>query len=285
MNLLRAPKNYQNRRFTGFTLVELLTVIAIIALLAAILFPVFGRARETARRSSCQSNLKQIGLAFTQYTQDYDDWLPAARMTNAQATSWRENLQPYIKSRQIMVCPSANSRTKYDGIGSDASAYAPIGTGYDGSPLSYTAAAVNHEYQYPMRQECLTGMGGLMDQGGGSPLSGYPHPSSTIMIAETEIDRFPEIVLSDTQAILPGGNSTAGSQLWAGHLQTSNFLFCDGHVKAMRPQQTIQGDNLWLRDRDYVARINQGPNAGDMKVITDRIAANIQAVELKSQSR
>src|SRR5438093_9620550 len=62
----------------GFTLIELLVVIAIIAILAAILFPVFARARENARRSSCQSNLKQLGLGFQMYTQDYDERLPAA---------------------------------------------------------------------------------------------------------------------------------------------------------------------------------------------------------------
>lgn len=270
-------------RRNGFTLLELLVVIAIIAILAAILFPVFARARENARRSSCQSNLKQIGLAFAQYTQDYDDWYPGARMTNAVATSWRENIQPYIKSRQIMVCPSAGSRATYAGL--TASAYAPVGTGYDGSPLSYSAAAVNTEYQWPMRDNCPTGMGGLMATGNGSQLSSYAHPSSTILIVESEIDRFPEIIMSDTDAVNTTGASTSGLQLWAGHLQMGNFLFCDGHVKAMRPIQTIRGDNLWLRDRDYVAGIMSGANANDMKYITDRVVANVRAVEAKTQSR
>src|SRR5687767_6194063 len=63
-------------RKSGFTLIELLVVIAIIAILAAILFPVFARARENARRASCQSNLKQVGLGFVQYTQDYDERYP-----------------------------------------------------------------------------------------------------------------------------------------------------------------------------------------------------------------
>jgi prepilin-type N-terminal cleavage/methylation domain-containing protein len=67
-----------SRKRTGFTLIELLVVIAIIAILAAILFPVFARARENARRASCQSNLKQIGLAVYQYTQDYDEKCPSA---------------------------------------------------------------------------------------------------------------------------------------------------------------------------------------------------------------
>ena len=64
------------RRNLAFTFIELLFVIAIIAILAAILFPVFARARENARKASCQSNLKQIGLAITQYTQDYDERYP-----------------------------------------------------------------------------------------------------------------------------------------------------------------------------------------------------------------
>ena len=67
----------------GFTLIELLVVIAIIAILAAILFPVFARARENARRSSCQSNHKQIALGILQYTGDYDDTLPPVAYEDA----------------------------------------------------------------------------------------------------------------------------------------------------------------------------------------------------------
>jgi prepilin-type N-terminal cleavage/methylation domain-containing protein len=72
--LHRAPDSSLRR---GFTLIELLVVIAIIAILAAILFPVFARARENARRASCSSNMKQIGLGFLQYTQDYDERMPS----------------------------------------------------------------------------------------------------------------------------------------------------------------------------------------------------------------
>lgn len=95
----------------GFTLIELLVVIAIIALLAAILFPVFGRARENARRSSCQSNLKQIGVAVLQYAQDYDEiypmtrWNPPANLGGTRM-SWMHCTQPYMKSYQIYRCPS-----------------------------------------------------------------------------------------------------------------------------------------------------------------------------------
>ena len=101
----------RQRGRNAFTLIELLVVIAIIAILAAILFPVFARARENARRSSCQSNLKQIGLGMMQYTQDYDErYLPSQPITYT-TTNTNQHfgaiLQPYIKSKQVFVCPSA----------------------------------------------------------------------------------------------------------------------------------------------------------------------------------
>lgn len=94
----------KNTKKRGFTLIELLIVIAIIALLAAILFPAFNKARESARRASCLSNLKQIGLGMTQYVQDYDGYQPA---TEVNGVSWPVLLIPYTKSGQIFYCPSA----------------------------------------------------------------------------------------------------------------------------------------------------------------------------------
>src|SRR3982750_643928 len=87
----------------GFTLIELLVVIAIIALLAAILFPVFARARENARKTSCQNNLKQIVLAWQQYTQDWDEQTIPISTTGAStgtAFVWNQLIQPYLKSKQ-----------------------------------------------------------------------------------------------------------------------------------------------------------------------------------------
>lgn len=93
-----------NTKNKGFTLIELLVVIAIIAILAAILFPVFARARENARRASCQSNLKQLGLAAMQYTQDYDEKFHHYSLPVV--GSWHNALQPYTKSTQLYFCPS-----------------------------------------------------------------------------------------------------------------------------------------------------------------------------------
>jgi len=96
-----------NRR--GFTLIELLVVIAIIAILAAILFPVFARAREKARAASCQSNLKQIVLALKMYLQDYDETFFGG---GGWSGSYCKVLQPYIKNDGIWLCPSRASWTR-----------------------------------------------------------------------------------------------------------------------------------------------------------------------------
>src|SRR6056297_1595143 len=108
-------------RRRGFTLIELLVVIAIIAILAAILFPVFARAREKARQTSCLSNVKQIGLAWQMYVQDYDECIPPYYVPNSvrgpelpdigasTTLYWQDLIYPYTKNFQIWVCPSDSS--------------------------------------------------------------------------------------------------------------------------------------------------------------------------------
>ena len=103
------------RRSHGFTLIELLVVIAIIAILAAILFPVFARAREAARKATCLSNLKQIALAALMYAQDYDEtWVGSYAYPNTWGEcphmTWMDLLQPYIKNLDLFACPSRRDR-------------------------------------------------------------------------------------------------------------------------------------------------------------------------------
>ena len=101
------------RHHRGFTLIELLVVIAIIAILAAILFPVFARVRENARKANCQSNLKQIGTGLMMYVQDYDEtFVPCSYPMYASCSGvsvlWHAVLSPYLKNTKVLVCPSSS---------------------------------------------------------------------------------------------------------------------------------------------------------------------------------
>ncbi len=96
----------------GFTLVELLVVMAVIAILAAILFPVFSQVREKARQTQCLSNSRQLGLAVQFYTQDWDEKTPTVRMMwmhGLTGNSWIDLVQPYVRTRLLHRCPSDNS--------------------------------------------------------------------------------------------------------------------------------------------------------------------------------
>jgi prepilin-type N-terminal cleavage/methylation domain-containing protein/prepilin-type processing-associated H-X9-DG protein len=195
----------------AFTLIELLVVIAIIAILAAILFPVFARARENARRASCQSNLKQIGLGMMMYTQDYDGRYPMAEWTTSPAVdgAWPVLLQPYLKSVQIFHCPSDSADegssyilNNYFENWPEASVDSPSttlliteGQLYTGGTRSMTNAATD----YGLNADYT-----LYDQTGR---------------------------LNDPTKNLPR------------HLETSNILWADGHVKVSLPLYTSVNDS------------------------------------------
>ena len=130
-------------KLRGFTLIELLVVIAIIAILAAILFPVFAKAREKARTSSCSSNEKQIMIAVLQYAQDYDETFPfgGATIAGGAGDRWHKVVEPYIKNAQVFVCPSRPNFIRGYGCNwniSDWQSAKSLGSIVDASGTAYT---------------------------------------------------------------------------------------------------------------------------------------------------
>ncbi len=213
---------------SGFTLVELLIVIAIIALLAAILFPVFARARENARRASCQSNMRQLALGITQYTQDYDERFPiqcvVGDITNGGPIGWADAISPYLKNRQIFYCPSG-TMSQHPDTSPNEVGYTEY---YINSALSNTATLELPDY----------GAGGINQAVVG-------HPAQTILNVDGESDsnstaRFRGNGMASSghdgtsEQHYPGyyapGLATTGS-LKQKHFNGSNLSFVDGHVK------------------------------------------------------
>lgn len=226
-------------RNRGFTLIELLVVIAIIAILAAILFPVFAKAREKARQTACASNEKQIGLAIIQYVQDNDEIMPMRYSSYPPEVSWRATLQPYVKNTGIFQCPSNPSNNLPD-------------LGSDGGNASYAVARYD------------SGSGGPFRDGSTGPipvsLAAIQAPA-TVLEAGESTARYSELHITDTSASLQSPLGTANSTtqasgcIFTGHTGVTNFLFCDGHVKAMRPLATLdtaEGGagslNMWTVD-------------------------------------
>jgi prepilin-type N-terminal cleavage/methylation domain-containing protein/prepilin-type processing-associated H-X9-DG protein len=230
----------------GFTLIELLVVIAIIAILAAILFPVFAKAREKARTASCASNEKQIGVAWLQYAQDYDEICLPMRTGGAGSQGMRlfDIMQPYIKNFQVFVCPS-DSR-KY------------LGYTYNfqlGASGGKALAEIRAPAQSPAFADavgCGSNYSALMFLAG-SGTAGWYHLGRR----------------------LNGTNWEDGREglvhAWR-HQDGANYLFCDGHVKWMhweedaRTNGTGNPDDLKAPPKtgmDYFLDGTVGPNGQD----------------------
>jgi len=230
-----------SKRRAGFTLIELLVVIAIIAILAAILFPVFAKARAKAQQTSCLSNLKELGTACLMYAQDYENQLPPVFHPTYVSEAafrghiWTDLIQPYLKNIDILDCP-AISKTGvrpgdvplwcpdygYNHVGLVyASSTVPYQAGADGVPV-YGWHPGNPGYGY-----------------GGAKLNSLGAPADTVMIVE-----------NDFSPAGPGdwwktyGAYASGGYVGFPHNDMGNVTFCDGHAKGLTRDALCKGQ-LW----------------------------------------
>ncbi len=223
------PNHYPhpNRRSRGFTLIELLVVIAIIAILAAILFPVFARAREAARQSSCASNLRQLGTALQMYSQDYEGCYPLhltlppsytvghywfGLLANGVVDKTQGMLYPYTRNHQIQLCPSFTGRPAYGN--------ATGGYGYNWIYLASNTAAGRYG-DYTVHEASIN------------------RPADCIAFADVATYRTgANAGLYETFSIAPPSSSLGFGDFPNAHFRHNevlNAVFVDGHVKALKP--------------------------------------------------
>jgi prepilin-type N-terminal cleavage/methylation domain-containing protein/prepilin-type processing-associated H-X9-DG protein len=238
----------------GFTLIELLVVIAIIAILAAILFPVFSQARDKARQASCLSNVKQIGLGFMQYVQDFDETMPLTHyeipgtdMFTRTIPHWQDLIYPYIKSTGVYNCPSDDFGRAVRGTNPDHNngAYSYPPETRDPNKDFYGSFTYNQVYPYGGSSNSgpapsFNSTGALADIG---------VPANTVLSVETDVTNKSSILYSGGPGWAPGpvldlnanppfmGFEGGYFRVVARHQKFSNVLWCDGHVKATRLEE------------------------------------------------
>ncbi|NUP99141.1 MAG: DUF1559 domain-containing protein [Armatimonadetes bacterium] len=206
-------------RRKGFTLIELLVVIAIIAILAAILFPVFAKAREKARQSSCQSNLKQLGLTMLQYVQDYDEmfpwhyWGPGSSYLwpSGQVTAgmWHPSVYPYAKNIQLFNCPS--------------------------NPNRWTGSYIGQGFNYPYNSN-LSGYNSTVHG-----LTKVEQPAFCVMHA----DGWYYHTTGSSNYENTSGDPVGGPSLKKWHNEGTNAVYVDGHVKWSQFKNIWRGNATW----------------------------------------
>ncbi|BDI28365.1 hypothetical protein CCAX7_004160 [Capsulimonas corticalis] len=259
---------------TGFTLIELLVVIAIIAILAAILFPVFAKAREKARQISCASNMKQLSLGLIQYAQDYDEKFPLANEKDDGGGwgwwwTWAYTTQPYVKSYNVFRCPDDSAAVTGNGVPAKSyhvntflcdSGFAtcgPMSPGGDwatgATPLvTPSLASINR----PADTILIAEAHNAESVAHNSAQKGDGIFASASFIGQSWQDGFlgfgeiPDGKATGNYPFGPNGAVTAA------HTGRANFAFCDGHVKSLLPIQTDPdraGDpdhNMWNAARN-----------------------------------
>jgi len=240
----RRKSGFINRKPSGFTLIELLVVIAIISILAAILFPVFAQARENARKASCLSNLKQMGLAWIMYSQDYDEKAVPSGSDNVQVTGpslgpdenilWcgfadfrhmttpvpdptKSPMWPYMKNAQFIGCPSADNLT--------ASYWGVSQYGYN---IVYIGGYGNFVKNNLGSIDPATIPGSTLTP---ASLASIARPSETVLFGDsayaygTDMQRYPFLFPPSFGSQWPNGESHAR------HNGMTNVVFADGHAK------------------------------------------------------
>jgi prepilin-type N-terminal cleavage/methylation domain-containing protein/prepilin-type processing-associated H-X9-DG protein len=277
---MNRPRNARNG---AFTLIELLVVIAIIAILAAILFPVFAQAREKARQITCISNEKQIGLAFIQYVQDYDETFPIGNEPKIAGedgnTNWEYTIDPYIKSgitpnpandvglKSVFYCPDWEATA--DNTQGPPNPYAAYPAGVAIPSRSYAANWNLVGSSTPSWTDYLRPA---------QTLAFVQYPAQDVLVAE-ERGEAAVIDGNDTNDFTadnyPGADATtatgwgfedAGSYVSARarHSNGSNYLFTDGHAKWFRaPGNNYAPNNVTPIESTagVVYRRSEWPNA------------------------
>jgi len=243
----------------GFTLIELLVVIAIIAILAAILFPVFARARENARKSSCQNNCKQLVLGFKQYINDFDERYPMVAVTSNNASTsyappygWADALQPYIRNTQVYQCPSDTAE------GSDTNGDTGFTDYWYNKNFVRAIPRGGGTITTGANESMLSNSTQTILAGDGGNLTGQNTGTARYAICGTNENYAPSLAGSITAAdnvvcgAVGGGanpppttttldvGSTAVYPSAKIHLDGCNFAFADGHVKWLRGNNDSQ---------------------------------------------
>lgn len=237
----------QHQRASAFTLIELLVVIAIIAILAALLFPVFAKAREKGRAAACTSNLRQLHAASSLYAQDYDETFPSMWLWNPYGMKrhsafvyppeWTQDQAdigcqtcPYTKSTQVYFCPTSATNKSYG-------------------------------YAYPTMFSVMIKVNGV-DYPLGASLADFSEPAATVMLCDTarwlgtapmtpannaKFSQPDNFDLGYPYAYRPYTNTTSAP--YSAHNEMANFAFVDGHIKLMRPEATVSPVDMWVQKR------------------------------------